>query len=218
MRPTDVFAQADFIFRPPSPPTYATATITDGAGNVLASNCEAGCWGGWTYNSSQGWVANAGSNMPSGDYYAYQSSMQINRTFGADGSPLDISFAADGSISFSGGASYMNPSATLGTRKIAVIAGADIAIQGANLNTSNTVGTFYARHQFYLGGGQPIIQGNIFVYNEADVATWGDNVTLRSGTVSMTVSGDPQVIFNGNDTGGGAANALVIKSWREIRN
>mgnify|MGYP001333914931 CR=1 FL=1 len=218
IQPSDLFNQADYRFYPPQSNPSLPARITDKNGNVVATNCQAGCWGGWTYNSGQGWVANSGSNFPSGTYYAVQSSMQINRTFGTSGAPLNVTFVADGSISFSGGASYQTPKATLDGRKIAVLAGADIAINGANINTTNTEGTFYARHQFYLGGGQPRLFGNIFVYNEADTALYGQNIVQRQGEVSLIVSGDPQIVFNGNSTSSGSSSSVAIYRWREVRN
>ncbi|MBS1797072.1 MAG: hypothetical protein JSS81_24810 [Acidobacteria bacterium] len=216
IKPTDFSAQADYLFYPQNGAT--PAQIRDKAGNVVATNCQSGCWGGWTWNSSQGWVANSGSTMPAGTYYAVQSSFQINRTFGASGTPLDVSFIADGSVSFSSGASYMTGKATKDGRKFAVVAGADVSIGGANINTTNYESTFYARHQFYLGGGQPVIYGNIAVYNEDDTALYGQNVVLRQSGVAFITTGDPKIIFNGNGASSGTAGAITISQWREIRN
>jgi len=216
IKPTDFSSQADYLFYPQNGAT--PAQIKDKTGAVVATNCQSGCWGGWTWNSSQGWVANSGSTMPAGNYYAVQSSFQINRTFGTSGSPLNITFVADGSVSFSSGASYMTGKATKDGRKFAVVAGADVSIGGANINTTNYESTFYARHQFYLGGGQPVIYGNIAVYNEADTALYGQNVVQRSNGVAFITTGDPKVIFNGNGASSGTGAALTINQWREVRN
>lgn len=214
--PTTFFTQADYRLYPQNGST--PARITDKNGNVLATNCQSGCWGGWTWNSSQGWVINGGSSLPSGNYYAVQSSIEVNRTFGSSSAPLNISFVAEGSISFSSGASYMTPKAEMGGRKFAVVAGDDISIQGANLNTTNAEGTFYARDQFNLAGGQPKIRGNIFVYNLNDTPAYGQNKVQRQNGNSFLSSGDPQVTFNGNSASSGGGSTLQINTWREIRN
>lgn len=214
--PTTFFTQADYRLYPQSGST--PARITDKNGTVLATNCQSGCWGGWTWNSGQGWVINGGSNLPSGNYYAVQSSIEVNRTFGTSGAPLNVSFIAEGSVSFSSGASYMTPKADLGGRKFAVVAGDDISIQGANLNTTNAEGTFYARDQFNLAGGQPKIRGNIFVYNLNDTPAYGQNKVQRQSGNSFFASGDPQVTFNGNSASSGGGGTLQINTWREVRN
>ena len=121
VKPSDFFSQADYRLYPQSGST--PARITDKNGNVVANNCHAGCWNGWTWNSGQGWVINNGSNLPAGTYYAVSSSIQVNRTFGSSSNALNISFVSEGHISFSGGASYLNPKASLDGRKYAVVAG-----------------------------------------------------------------------------------------------
>lgn len=214
--PTTFFTQADYRLYPTIGSTRAR--ITDKNGVNVATNCDAGCWGGWTWNSGQGWVINGGSNLPSGTYYAVQSSIEVNRTFGSSSSPLTVSFIAEGSVSFSSGASYMTPKADLGGRKFAVVAGDDVSIQGANLNTTNAEGTFYARDQFNLAGGQPKIRGNIFVYNLNDTPAYGQNKVQRQGSNSFLSSGDPQVTFNGNSASSGGGGTLQISTWREVRN
>lgn len=215
--PTTFFTQADYRLYPTIGSTRAR--ITDKNGVTVASNCDAGCWNGWTWNSGQGWVINSGSTLPTGTYYAVQSSIEVNRTFGSSSSPLTISFVAEGSVSFSGGASYMTPKAVdAGGRKFAVVAGDDVSIQGANLNTTNAEGTFYARDQFNLAGGQPKIRGNIFVYNLNDSPAYGQNKVQRQNGNSFFASGDPQVTFNGNSASSGGTSTLQINTWREIRN
>lgn len=216
IKPNDFFTQADYSLYPQNGST--PARITDKDGNVVANNCHSGCWNGWTWNSGQGWVINSNSNLPAGTYYAVNSSLQVNKTFGSSSNGLNISFVADGHISFSGGASYMNPKASLGGRKFAVVAGYDVSIQGANLNTTNNEGTFYARHQFNLAGGQPKIFGNIFVLNEADSSFNGQNMVQRQNGNSFMASGDPQVTFNGNSASSGSGGTVQISTWREVRN
>jgi len=219
IKPTDFTSDADYRFLPPQTSPALTARIVDKNGNIVASNCQSGCYGGWTYNQSQGWVANGGSTMPAGTYYAVQSSFQINRTFGTSGTPLNVTFVADANVAFSSGASYMNGKAEKNGRKFAVVAGADVAAGGANINTTGNSNTFYARHQFNLDGGQPKIYGNILVYNEADTALFGtQNIVQRSNGNAFMSSGDPQVIFNGNGSGSSSASTVTINQWREIRN
>lgn len=218
IKPTDFIGDADYRFYPPQASPSLPARITDKTGNIVATNCQSGCWGGWTYNSSQGWVANSGSNFPSGTYYAVQSSMQVNRTFGSSSAPQNVTFVADGAVSFSSGASYMDGKAVKNGRKFAVVAGADVAVNGANINTTSNQSTFYARHQFNLGGGQPKIYGNILVYDEADAALYGQNMVQRSGGLAFITSGDPQVIFSGNSASGSGSGTVTISQWREVRN
>lgn len=217
IKPADFFADADYRFYPEQ--GSVKSRITDKLGNVLASNCQSSCWGGWTWNQNQGWVANSSANMPAGTYYAVQSSFQINRTFGSSGSPLNATFVADANVAFSGGASYMDGKSEKGGRKFAVVAGADVAAGGANISTTNNQSSFYARHQFRLDGGQPRIYGNILVYNEADTALFGtQNIVQRQNSNAFVTSGDPQVTFNGNSTSGSTGGALTISQWREVRN
>jgi len=216
--PSQFFSDADYRFYPAQTSPSLPARITDKLGNVVATNCHSGCWGGWTWNQSQGWVANGGSTMPAGTYYAVQSSFQINRTFGSSGTPLNVTFVADANVSFSGGASYMSGKAEKDGRKFAVVAGADFSAGGANVNTTNQ-SSFYARHQFKLDGGQPRIYGNILVYNEDDRSLFGtQNLVQRSNGNAFVTSGDPQVIFNGNNTSSSSTGAVTINQWREIRN
>jgi len=215
--PSQFFGDADYRFYPQQGST--PARITDKLGNVVATNCHSGCWGGWTWNQSQGWVANGGSTMPAGTYYAVQSSFQINRTFGSSGSPLNVTFVADANVAFSSGTSYMNGKAEKNGRRFAVVAGADVAAGGANINTINNESSFYARHQFRLDGGQPRIYGNILVYNEADTALFGtQNIVQRQSGTAFLTSGDPQVIFNGNSGSSSSTGTLTINQWREVRN
>jgi len=219
IKPSDFIGDADYRFYPAQTSPALPARITDKNGNIVATNCHSGCWGGWTWNQSQGWVANSSATMPAGTYYAVQSSFQINRTFGTSGTPLNVTFVADANVAFSGGTSYMNGKAEKNGRKFAVVAGADVAAGGANINTSNNQSSFYARHQFRLDGGQPKIYGNILVYNEADTALFGtQNIVQRSNGNAFVTSGDPQVIFNGNSSSSSSSGAVTINQWREIRN
>lgn len=218
---------ADYFLVPGNPATMPAplaavtkptqATIYDKNGNIMATNCEAGCWGGWTYNSNQGFVINSGSTMPTGTYYGYQASIQVNRTFGTSGSPLAISFIADGHVSFSGGASYFNGKATLSGENYAVVAGGDVAINGANLNNTDANNIFYARNQFSLEGGQPVINGRVYVYNEADGILFNANPVMRVNGSSLRVTGDPKVVSKSSSSSGGSPTVVQI-SWKEIRN
>jgi hypothetical protein len=228
VKPTDFISQADYFLVPPNPavmpaplaanPKPVTATIYDKNGNIMASGCDTGgCWGGWTYNSNQGFVINSGSTLPSGTYYGYQSSIQCNRTFGSSATSLSISFVADGHLSFSSGASYLAPKAIFNGNNYAAVAGGDVGINGANLNTTSTQGIFYARHQFALEGGQPKIFGKIYVYNEADVTLFQANPVQRQSGTAFRATGDPEVTCN-ETSSGSASPGVTLINWNEIRN
>lgn len=227
VQPISFLAQTDYFLVPgnvsamPSPlsatsiPT--TATIYDKTGAILASNCDSGCLGGWTYNLTQGWVINSGSTMSAGTYYGYESSIQVNRTFGSSGSPLTISFIADGHIGFSSGASYFNSDATYSGEKYAVVAGGDVLIGGANLNNSEANNIFYSRHQFSLEGGQPILNGRIYVYNETDGVLFNANPVVKVNNSSFRTTGDPQVVSAATSSSSGSPTVSLI-GWKEVRN
>lgn len=227
VQPSSFIAQTDYFLVPPNPavmpgPLVAaaiptTATIYDKNGNIMANNCESGCWGGWTYNSTQGFVINGGSSLPAGTYYGYQSSIQVNTTFGSIGSPLSISFIADGHIGFSGGASYFSSDATLLGEKYAVVAGGDVVVGGANLNNSERDNIFYARHQFSLEGGQPTIYGRIYVLNEADGILLNANPRLKVNNSSFLTTGDPKVISD-TVTSTSTTTTINLVNWKEVRN
>ncbi|MEK7724685.1 MAG: hypothetical protein AAB336_10080 [Acidobacteriota bacterium] len=227
IQPSSFIGQSDYFLVPPTPASMpvplsavvipATATIYDKNGNIMASNCESGCWGGWTYNSTQGWVINSGATMPAGTYYGYQSSIQVNTTFGSSGSPLSISFIADGHIGFSGGVSYFDSAASLSGEKYAVVAGGDVVVGGANLNNSEANNIFYARHQFSLEGGQPTIYGRVYVLNETDGILFSANPRLKINNSSFLTTGDPKVISDGATSSSSAPTVSLI-SWKEVRN
>lgn len=227
VQPTSFLTQADYFLVPANPAAMpspissvaipTTATIYDKTGAVMASNCESGCWGGWTYNSTQGWVINSGSTMPTGTYYGYQSSIQVNTTFGASGSPLTISFIADGHIGFSSGASYFDSKATYLGEKYAVLAGGDVLVGGANLINTESNNIFYARHQFSLEGGQPILNGRIYVYNETDSVLFNENPVIKVNNSGFRTTGDPQVISAAPSAPSGSST-LTLVGWKEVRN
>jgi Tfp pilus assembly protein PilX len=227
VQPSAFLGQADYFLVPPNPAAMpaplsgvaipTTATIYDKNGNIMGNNCGAGCWGGWTYNSTQGFVINSGSTMPAGTYYAFKSSLQVNRTFGSLASPLAVSFIADGHLGFSSGASYFNSDATYSGDKYAVVAGGDIVIGGANLNNTGADSIFYARHQFSLEGGQPVLNGRIYVYNEADGILFNANPKLKVNNSSFLTTGDPKVISKAVTAASGSATVTLL-SWKEIRN
>lgn len=227
IQPSNFLTQAEYFLVPGNPAAMpsplssvakpTTATIYDKTGTIMAGNCDAGCWGGWTYNSTQGWVINSGSTMPTGTYYGYQSSIQVNKTFGTSGSPLTISFVADGHIGFSSGTSYFNSAATYSGEKYAVVAGGDVLIGGANLQNTEANNIFYARHQFSLEGGQPIINGRIYVYNEADTVLFNENPVVKVNNSSFRTTGDPQVISAAASSSSGSATVTLI-GWKEVRN
>jgi Tfp pilus assembly protein PilX len=227
IQPSSFISQADYFLVPPNPaampspisaqPIPTTATIYDKNGNIMANNCAAGCWGGWTYNSTQGFVINSGSTLPSGTIYGYQSSIQVNKTFGTSASPLTISFIADGHVGFSSGASYFISDAVLSGEKYAVVAGGDVVVGGANLINSEKNNIFYARHQFSLEGGQPILNGRIYVYNETDGVLFNANPAIKVNNSSFRTTGDPQVISETTSTSTGSPTVTLV-GWKEIRN
>jgi Tfp pilus assembly protein PilX len=227
IQPSSFISQADYFLVPPNPATMPAplsaistpnqATIYDKNGNVMGTSCAAGCWGGWTYNASQGFVINSGSTLPAGTYYGYQSSIQVNKTFGTSASPLSISFIADGHLGFSSGNSYFNSKASLSGDKYAVVAGGDVVISGANLINTEKNNIFYARHQFSLEGGQPVINGRILVYNETDGILFNANPKPRVNGSSFLTTGDPKVYSETSSSSSGSTTVTLI-SWKEVRN
>jgi hypothetical protein len=148
-------------------------------------------------------------------YFAEGCSILIDYTFGSPGSPLRVTFIADGYIG-SSTEFHQQPNLVLDNQAFTLVAGTDLGLSSAaTLGDASNPGMVYARHQFRVSSAVTI-HGQLVGKNLADTTSPPSdtlNPIMREPGNYLEISSSSIVT---HDSPGSAS--LYRRSWREVRN